>query len=279
MPVNLSFFIKYFLKMILTFHGIASSSRKPGIYFLNYHRVTGNLALELDIPYDCFFRQIKYLIRNKKIVSYDAAVEILQSNEAPGSNLYVLTFDDGFLDFYTRVFPLLKKYEINATLFAATAFIDEGRPLPLSKLPNHSEKIKPVSWEMLREMHHSGLVTIGCHTHNHFDLPTIPDARIEEELSGALDMLKNMAGVDARHFAYPRGRWDARSESVVKQFFDTAAIVDGRIVLSSKYDRYRISRMPIQKSDRWIFFISKVNGYLRNEQEFYKKVRPDFLSR
>ena len=54
--------------------------------------------------------------------------DILHGRRPVSKRAVVLTFDDGYLDFWLYVFPLLKKYEIKATAFVTTDFIDDESP-------------------------------------------------------------------------------------------------------------------------------------------------------
>ena len=69
----------------------------------------------------------------------------------------MITFDDGYRSFYTKVYPLLQKYQIPGMLAIVSSWT------------NHEEKPNDVrdtaSWEELREMEASGLVTVVSHTH------------------------------------------------------------------------------------------------------------------
>lgn len=74
----------------------------------------------------------------------------------------VLTFDDGYLDNYNYVFPLLKKYGAKATIFVSPDFVDP------SESPRHqSHGGGFLSWAEMREMEASGLVDIQSHTMTH----------------------------------------------------------------------------------------------------------------
>ena len=82
----------------------------------------------------------------------------------------VLTFDDGYLDFWLYAFPLLRKYEINATAFVTTDFIDDE---PARRLPE-AFPYGFLSWDELREMEASGLVDVQSHAVTHTWYPTGP---------------------------------------------------------------------------------------------------------
>lgn len=69
----------------------------------------------------------------------------------------MLTFDDGYLSFYTKVYPLLQKYQVPAMLAIVTSWTD-GEGLP-------SDVRSVATWAQLREMEKSGLVTVVSHTH------------------------------------------------------------------------------------------------------------------
>lgn len=69
----------------------------------------------------------------------------------------MITFDDGYQSFYTKVYPLLKKYDVPAMLAIVTSWTDgEGLPTDVRAV---------ATWDELREMEKSGLVTIVSHSH------------------------------------------------------------------------------------------------------------------
>ena len=70
----------------------------------------------------------------------------------------ILTFDDGYRDNYTELFPLLRELRVKATLFV---------------VPGYLENEHCLSPEMLREMLASGLISVQCHTWYHLDLDTL----------------------------------------------------------------------------------------------------------
>ena len=79
----------------------------------------------------------------------------------------LLTFDDGFESFYTRVFPVLKARRIPAVEALIGTWMD-GTDKP--DVPG----VKPVlNWRQVREMQASGLVEIASHT---FDMHRSIDA-------------------------------------------------------------------------------------------------------
>ena len=78
----------------------------------------------------------------------------------------LLTFDDGFLDFYTRAFPLLKLFNYPAVIALVGNWMDvpagqmvdyDGKPVPRSKFLN---------WDQVREMQASGLVEVASHSYD-----------------------------------------------------------------------------------------------------------------
>ncbi|KGT47296.1 poly-beta-1,6-N-acetyl-D-glucosamine N-deacetylase PgaB [Acinetobacter sp. HR7] len=74
----------------------------------------------------------------------------------------LLTFDDGALSGYTKVFPLLKQYKLHAVFAIPTSWIGT----------NHKDAIEAygannlMNWDQMREMQSSGLVEFVSHSHD-----------------------------------------------------------------------------------------------------------------
>ncbi|MFN2450830.1 MAG: polysaccharide deacetylase family protein [Candidatus Dormibacteria bacterium] len=111
----------------------------------------------------------------------------------------VLTFDDGFADFLTVAVPVLQRYDLTATVFAVSGFID--RPAHLSVA-------------QLQAVVRAGMV-IGAHTVSHPDLTTLPTPAAEREIAGSKSSLEAWTGQMVTDFAYPAGRFNPAVEKQV----------------------------------------------------------------
>ena len=86
------------------------------IYIITYHYVRDvkksiypNLkALENKK----FIKQINFFTKNFNLLNYDDFNEILLSKKIPRKPSILLTFDDGYIDHYENVFPILQKKKL-----------------------------------------------------------------------------------------------------------------------------------------------------------------------
>ena len=259
------------LKVPILVGNLFHSEIERGYQFLIYHNVSGGLNFELDMPRSLFRQQMEYLARRKRVVSYDQALTALQSGVLPDSDTFVLTFDDGYQEFYTQVFPLLRDLQLPAILFVTTGFIESGIPYPILNRPGAD--VRPVSWDMLGEMIESGLVTVGAHTHTHPVLVNEPEARVIDELAKPLEIFRKQLGIDVHHFAYPKARWNQEVERLVSQYYLSAVICEEKRATAGDFHPLRIPRIPIRRSDGWFFFLAKIRGWLEGEEAMYDKLR------
>jgi peptidoglycan/xylan/chitin deacetylase (PgdA/CDA1 family) len=138
-----------------------------------------------------------------------------------------LTFDDGFANFYTEAFPVLREFGMTACVFLVTDFIggraewlardrsvieDTVASLPQGRTERSLQVERLVSlaeeplltWPQVREMAEAGIEFHG-HTASHPFLPNLPSAEVEAEVRGCMEVLASVLGPAPRFFAYPYG--------------------------------------------------------------------------
>lgn len=103
-------------------------SKVSQIKILTLHRITDAYfdPLCMNIKVNVFEEMVKYLKRNYNIISLEKAVDLLKSKESVPENAVVMTFDDGYRDNYLNAFPVLRKYEIPATIFLSVGAVNNG---------------------------------------------------------------------------------------------------------------------------------------------------------
>ena len=72
-----------------------------------------------------FEKQIAHLAKNYKIVTLDEIVDRVRNRDSIRGRV-AITFDDGFKDNYENAYPILKKYNIPATIFLITGYVENG---------------------------------------------------------------------------------------------------------------------------------------------------------
>jgi peptidoglycan/xylan/chitin deacetylase (PgdA/CDA1 family) len=234
--------------------GIHQRRRRGDVVILLYHRVgVGNR--EIDLTTTAFERQVAFLAERERVLSLD---QVLTDGEAGG---VVLTFDDGYRDFYEQVLPALVRHRVPALLYLATGLV-EGR--------DTSVKDDRLSWSQLEEAVSTGLVTVGSHTHSHANLSRSEDALAMEEMNRSKELIEARLGRACRHFSFPWGVGSPAAQRQARRYFHTAALDAWRTNRRDRIDPYRLGRTPVLRSDGWGFFRAKLAGMLDQEALLYR---------
>ena len=121
----------------------------PRFVILCYHRIgVGGVPFYSQLPASQFEQQMRYLRRTCRVISLDQLVMELKQGTGSGPSVAV-TFDDGYLGTYTEAFPVLRKYEIPATVYLTAGCIENGEVawydrvfLAMQAMPKRSYEIK-----------------------------------------------------------------------------------------------------------------------------------------
>ena len=95
---------------------------------LMYHRVLArpDPLRPWDVDTHAFEWQMRLLARYFKVLPLPEAAQRVQEGSLPARAVSI-TFDDGYADNFLLALPLLQKYQLHATFFIATGFLDGGR--------------------------------------------------------------------------------------------------------------------------------------------------------
>lgn len=162
--------------------------------------------ISFTITPETFEEQVKYLI--SKGYTF-IGLEDLSSNNF--KKPLMITFDDGYLDNYKYVFPILKKYNIKAVIFLIAGQIGINPKL--------------MSWEQIYEMQKSGLVSFGSHGMNHKNIRRMEEHQALQELKESKKLLEAKLGHSISAFCYPYGA-GGNEERVRKLVFDAGYSFD-----------------------------------------------------
>ncbi len=178
----------------------------PVLMYHHVNKLTGEqkTSSSLTINTDVFTGQMDYLVQKSyQTITLNQLVDALNGGGSLPSKPVIITFDDGYQDFYTDVFPLLKSHNFQATVFVSSGLVESG--------PSY------LTWPQIREMDQSGLVTFGNHTWSHKNLTGKDRAVVESEINTSQTQFESFLGKKPNFFAYPYGADNATVESVLQQ--------------------------------------------------------------
>jgi peptidoglycan/xylan/chitin deacetylase (PgdA/CDA1 family) len=233
---------------------------KAGLRILTYHRVDRFRDRPLMIHPDRFERQMAYIKQRFELVSLDEGVHRLKEGILTGSEA-VVTFDDGYLDALTNAHPILRKYDIPATLFVASDFVGSEGEFPwVARLGPPDYKI--LSAEQLKQMVQEGW-SIGAHTCSHPRLPKCSAEQKRREITESKRVLEERLGIEVRHFAYPFGAYadvDNESAGMARAAGYASACTAQHGFNYPGGDVMQLRRTNIDPSDGNILFKMKCDG-------------------
>ncbi|MDB5805203.1 MAG: pgaB [Betaproteobacteria bacterium] len=173
--------------------GFAVVPPPPGSFIvLSYHEVRDEVRDYPD-PYavdsGALVAQFAWLRGNGYTpVSLQAIIDARNGGKALPPKAVLLTFDDGYLSFYTRVYPLLRGFGYPALLAVVGKWIDE--PPQADQLYGEKATVGSAAfptWAQLREMAGSGLVEMASHSYDlHRGILANPQGNVEPAATARL---------------------------------------------------------------------------------------------
>jgi peptidoglycan/xylan/chitin deacetylase (PgdA/CDA1 family) len=179
---------------------------------------------------------------------------------------FVVTFDDGYENFYTEAWPILRELRIPATVFVVTGFFGSERPMPFEDWPAAgSDRVPAATWRPLTraqcdEMLSDGSIEIGSHSHAHEDYRGRAGA-FRRDLESSLATLRQWFGIENPPFAYPYGYAEREMESVVRTCGAACALTTEKRLVTPADDIFSWGRFPVENYDSANLLAAKLSGW------------------
>lgn len=195
---------------------------------LMYHYIsispwkTDKIRIGLSTPPYIFEEQLKLLQQNGfTTITLDDMVNVFAGKSSLPKNPVILTFDDGYEDFYQNAFPLLQKYNMKGTVFVITSLVG---------------KYNYLTWPQIVEMGLTDNVVFGAHTMHHYSLPSLNPTEMYDEIVTSKVELEKHLGTLINWFAYPYGGYDQKVIENVKKagFIGAVNTLPGQLQYESR---------------------------------------------
>jgi peptidoglycan/xylan/chitin deacetylase (PgdA/CDA1 family) len=211
---------------------------------LCYHAVSDGWPDILSIGPATLERQLQSLLRR----GYRPARSADVVNRSQRNSLHV-TFDDAFKSVASAV-PILERLGVPATVFACSAYADDGRPLAIPELATEASRypaeLATMDWDELRSLAERG-VEIGSHTATHPHLTELDDGELGRELRESRARIEDELRRPCSLLAYPYGDDDARVHAAARAAgYEAAFALPGSFL---RPDRHAFPRVGVFRPD------------------------------
>ena len=217
-----------------------------GVPILSYHQVNDIDKNSDTLTVEQFDAQMKYLVDSGyNVITPNELLDAWEGNGTLPENPVVITFDDAHIDLYKNVYPILQKYNLKATFFVVTDFVN--------LYPNY------ITWDQAREMQTSGLIDIESHTLNHRTVTEIYSRdKLWDQLYGSKQAIEWYLKKPANFIAYPNGKYTVEAENVSKEAGYRAGFTADYGLSHKEPQHYILTRIPIYGANSHTLFRFKL---------------------
>lgn len=173
--------------------------KKGYIPTLMYHKIKDQVEnteedQSMSVSTANFEAQLKALLEEGYTpINFKQLKDYLEGKAGLPKKPILITADDGYLCNYTKAYPILKKYNAQATFFVTSLYVG---------MTNENEHF---SWEQAKEMEASGLIDIQSHTHGHTLMNELDKIDVSYEIQKSFgDIEKYLGKRDVKVLAYPQ---------------------------------------------------------------------------
>jgi peptidoglycan/xylan/chitin deacetylase (PgdA/CDA1 family) len=238
-------------------------SNQASIPILMYHSIAEEVEAGVHPYYrtatsaSVFAAQMESLHRaGFSVIGPTEAIRRMSGREAV-KNIVVITFDDGFHNFYTNAFPILNRYGFTATMYLPTAHIGRSRLTFKGK--------KCLTWSEVRELQNHG-ISFGSHTVTHPQLYDCDADALRKEIVDSKQTIELELGCGIQSFAYPYAfpENDVSFKVRLRQELRQAGYESGVCTTVGRpgpaSDQFFLKRLPVNSDDDARLFRAKLAG-------------------
>jgi len=162
-----------------------------------------------------------------------------------------ITFDDGYLDNLEHAYPVLKKYNANATIYVVVDRHDRDWSTYKKAHHNSGELAREAKLndEQVKFLADSGLIEIGSHTMTHANLAKLNDEECLAELIQSKQALECLIKKTVNSFAYPFGIYAERDVQMTKLAGYSNAVTTKEGIDGKTPDFMQLQRIKISGKD------------------------------
>ena len=221
-----------------------------------YHRFNENKYPSTNIKIDVFQEHLKEINKSQiEFISFDKFKDVMRNDI--NKNYLLLTIDDAFESFYLNAWPILKKEKIPFILFVSTREVG---------------KYGYMTWEQIKEISSSDIVTIGNHSHSHEYLIDWENEKIKNDLETSIKIFKNQLGYSPKIFSYPFGEYSTQLKNIVLNLNFEFAFGQHSGVIDSTKDFLELPRFPINEK---YGELKRFKSIIKTLPFPYKKILPE----
>ena len=208
---------------------LAPPKENVNVPVLMYHAVSDDKwgYWDLFVSPQTMEEELQYMQENGYETIWFEDLSHIEDYEKP----VILTFDDGYDDNYTELFPLLQKYNAKATIFV---------------IPKAVGSAHKMTAEQVYELSQSGLVSIQSHTYSHGNLSTMNEETLIFEMEASKNYLAALTGQVPYAVCYPEGTKSELSIEVAGRYYDYGLLMNGQLYNTSD-DPLRVKRYYIPR--------------------------------
>lgn len=163
----------------------------------------------------------------------------------------IITFDDGYYSNYEYIYPILKKYNVKASIFIIT-----------DKIGEEIDSIKYLSWDNCLEMQNSGLVEIFSHSTKHVFYDKRSPYELRDDVKESYRLIeKHLGKQDLKVFAYPYGAYTNETVRTLKNNGIDFQVYDIGINNFKYLDKNYLKRINIPCEMTGIEIIEEIENY------------------
>jgi len=226
------------LVMIWLIWPIVSARKAPLLRVLMYHKISGNGDRDyLTLPANNLEEQFNYLLaQGYSPILFSDLLQYVNKGRPLPSRPVLITFDDGYRDNFTIMYPILKKYGMKANIFLVPAFLQqENRPNNNSE--NEYLKVRDIQ---AMDQH---LVEFGLHSYNHKSYKKLTAAEINTDIIETKALLHSLDISYQPCLAFPYGAFPKRNPFRLKRFYKILSA--NQIKLAFRIGN-RLNKLPLQ---------------------------------